>query len=101
VISLETFATPPTPDIEDLFTPGEYIAFYNETYGSAITFADLTGKDRIVARISRHIGAEFNHGLVAATFLRNLDKSLKSLSVVTLDRFEAVIKAITEALPAE
>lgn len=101
VISLDSFATAPKPDIEDLFTPTEYLAFYNETYGGSLTLADLTGKDRIVARISRHIGAEFNHGLVSATFLRNLDKSIKSLSPATLDRFEKVIGALIQALPPE
>lgn len=101
VISLDSFATPSTPDIEDLFEPGEYLAFYNEAYGASLKLSDLTGKDRIVARITRKIGNEFNHGHVAAVFLRNLDKSIKSLSDPTLERFEKVIDALVKALPAE
>ncbi|QPE03351.1 AAA family ATPase [Microbacterium schleiferi] len=101
VISLDNYATPPTPDIEDLFEPGEYLAFYNEAYGVSLKLSDLSGKDRIVARITRKIGKEFNHGHVAAVFLRNLDRSIQGLSVATLERFEQVIEALVRALPAE
>jgi len=99
VISLDGFAAAPKPDIEDLFTPSEYIALYNEAFNATLSVADIKGKDRMVARIGRHIGSEFNHGVVGASFLRNLDKSIKSLSAGTLDRFEAVILALAKALP--
>lgn len=101
VISLDNLASATTPDIEDLFTPSEYLTFYNEAYGATLKVADLNGKDRIVARITRAIGKEFNHGYVAAVFLRNLDKSIKSLSDTTLERFEKVIDALVRALPPE
>ena len=101
VISVDNYATPSTPDIEDLLAPGEYLSFYNEAYGASLKLSDLTGKDRIVARITRKIGKEFNHGHVAAVFLRNLDKSIKSLSDPTLERFEKVIDALVKALPTE
>jgi hypothetical protein len=39
------------------------------------------------------IGTEFDHGVVAAYFLRNVDASLRSLSLVTLERFEKVVGA--------
>jgi predicted ATP-dependent endonuclease of OLD family len=99
VISLDSFATAPKPDIEDLFTPSEYLVFYNEAFNTSLTVADLTGKDRIVDRIGRVAGGEFNHGVVGASFLRNLDRSIKSLSPGSLDRFESVIMALTKALP--
>lgn len=63
-------------DIEDLFTPGEYLGFYNATFGTSL-----------------------NHGAVAAQFLRTLDASIKSLSAGTLDRFEKLIIAINNAFP--
>ncbi|WOQ70752.1 hypothetical protein RYJ27_06065 [Microbacterium limosum] len=77
------------------------LAFYNEAYGVSLKLSDLSGKDRIVARITRKIGKEFNHGHVAAVFLRNLDRSIQGLSVATLERFEQVIEALVRALPAE
>lgn len=86
-------------DIEDLFTPAEYLGLYNGTFGKSLKVGDLDGADRIVKRIARHEGAEFNHGLVAAHFLRNLDASIKRLSDGTLDRFEALIEAINASLP--
>lgn len=99
VISLSKFASAPKPDIEDLFTPSEYVAIYNDAFKSSIKLSDLTGKDRIVERIGRHVGSKFNHGVVGAAFLRSLDKSIKALSPETIDRFEAVIDALNKALP--
>lgn len=101
VISLDKFASTPVPDIEDLFTPDEYLTFYNDAYGAKLKLADISGKDRIVARITRAIGKEFNHGYVAAVFLRNLDQSIKLLSEETIKRFESVIDALVRALPPE
>lgn len=98
VIDIASFSTISGADIEDLFTPDEYITLYNGTYGTSLKEADLTGQDRVVKRIERKEG-EFNHGEVAAYFLRNLDKSLASLSDGTLDRFEKLIDAINAALP--
>lgn len=98
VLDLSNFSNVPGADIEDLFTPGEYIGFYNGAYGKSLKVADLAGTDRIVKRIERKEGA-FNHGEVGAYFLRNLTASIKSLSTSTLDRFEAVIEAINTALP--
>ena len=98
VIDLAQFSTVPGADIEDLFTPDEYIKLYNGMHGMRLKESDLNGTDRIVNRITRKKG-EFNHGEVAAYFLRNLDKSLTSLSDDTLDRFEKVIDAINKALP--
>jgi len=98
IISLDKFAPVKEADIEDLFEPKEYVDLYNKTYGKKLTLAELKGKDRIVKRIERKDG-EFDHGLVAAYFLRNLSDSLQALSGATLDRFENVIKALTAALP--
>jgi len=71
---------------------------YNKTFGKKHTLADLTGQDRIVKRIERKDG-QFDHGLVAAYFLRNLTTSLQALSGATLDRFENLTKALAAALP--
>lgn len=98
VLMFDSYCSVPEADVEDLFTPGEYLSLYNAATGASLKVGDLTGADRIVKRIERMAG-NFNHGLVAAHFLRDLDKSIKSLSAGTLDRFEAVIKAVTQALP--
>jgi hypothetical protein len=100
VLDLGSFAPIAEADIEDLFEPAEYLALYNAAFGASLKLTDLKGKDRIVKRIERKIGTEFNHGVVAAYFLRNLDASLASLSTTTLERFEKVIEATNAALPA-
>lgn len=99
MISLENFAPVKEADIEDLFEPQEYLDLYNATFKKSLKLADVRGKDRIVKRIERKDG-EFDHGLVAAYFLRNLSASIAALSSDTLDRFENVIKGLTAALPA-
>lgn len=98
ILDLSTFSTVKNADIEDLFTAGEYLGFYNGTYKKSLKVTDLTGTDRITKRLARHSG-EFNHGEVSAYFLRNLDASLKTLSDSTLARFEETIRAINAALP--
>ena len=98
IINLESFSAVKGADIEDLLEPQEYVDLYNRTFSAQLQLADLTGNDRIVKRIARTAG-EFDHGVVAACFLRNLTESLAGLSDSTLDRFEQVIKAITAALP--
>lgn len=95
---LDTFTEVRGADIEDLFEPEEYLAFYNACFGKTLTIDDLNGKDRIVKRIARKEGAEFNHGAVAAHFLRNLDASIGALSNATLARFEKLVEAINAAL---
>jgi predicted ATP-dependent endonuclease of OLD family len=100
VLDLGSFAPIKDADIEDLFEPEEYLAFYNAAFKASLKLADLKGKDRIVKRIERKIGTDYNHGVVAGYFLSNLDASLASLSPTSLERFEKLIEAINAALPA-
>lgn len=98
IIDISEFTDVKEADIEDLFSPEEYLKLYNQTYKTRLQLSTLTGTDRIVKRIERAKGS-FDHGEVAAQFLRSLDKSVGSLSDETLTRFENVIKAINSALP--
>lgn len=98
ILSIDTFTSVTKADIEDLFSPTEYVDLYNATFGDSISLTDLTGTDRIVKRIERFKGTDFNHGIVAAHFLRNLDASLAQLSAPTIERFEKLIDAINAAL---
>lgn len=100
IISLDTFSSVTGADIEDLFTPEEYLALYNGTYSKSLNLTNLKGRDRIVKRIERKEGT-FDHGVVAAHFLRNLDASLADLSEDTVERFSKVIEALVSALPTE
>ena len=87
-------------DIEDLFEVDEYLTLYNKAFGTAIKSADLVGSDPIVSRIARFIGVDrFDHGRPADTLLRTRDIFLQSLSVSTIDRFEALFKRINATLP--
>ena len=76
-------------DIEDLFTPTDYLKIYNKAFGSNIQISDLNGTDPIVRRIARHLEVDrFDHGKPADVFLRKRDEFLPSLSDITINNFE-------------
>lgn len=86
-------------DIEDLFSPGDYLKLYNAAFGTKLKVGDLNGTDRIIARLSRATGAPFTeHGRPADALLRKRDTLLPSLSETTLSRFEKLFAAINVTL---
>jgi hypothetical protein len=100
VFSVDNFVDTPGADIEDLFQPAEYVSLYNATFGKSLVVEELTGSDRIIKRIARKEGDDFDHGRVAAHFLMNQGSVIPALSVDTIGRFESVILALSNALPA-
>lgn len=88
-------------DIEDMFAPAEYVKLYNKAFGTSLKVKELTGKDRIVARIGRAVGIPFTeHGKPADILLRDPfgEKFLASLSDTTLQRFESLFRDINMTL---
>lgn len=100
IFSVDKFVSVPGADIEDLFEPEEYIALYNATFKTSLKAKDMKGSDRIIKRIARKEGRDFDHGRVAAHFLMTQDRVIPTLSAATIDRFEAVIGALSNALPS-
>jgi hypothetical protein len=101
VITTDAHTSVTPSDIEDLFTPGEYLTLYNEALGTQIKVGDLSGSDRIIARISRYLGEPFtHHGKPAEALLRMGDRSkfLRSVSKGTLDRWETLFRAVNLTL---
>jgi len=86
-------------DIEDLFSPGDYLSLYNRAFGTNHKVADLTGTDPIVSQIARIEGIErFDHGKPADLILRDRLSILPTLSKHTLENFEALFKAVNQTL---
>lgn len=103
VISTNQFATMDPSDIEDLFTPGEYLKLYNGAFGSSLKVSDLNGKDRIISRIGRANRELFKeHGKPAEYLMRSDDrgKFLNSLSDGTADRWAGLFQTINKTLSA-
>lgn len=101
VISTDAHAGMKNSDIEDLFTPTEYLRLYNPTFGTSWKANGLEGKDRIIARIGRAEGVTFKeHGKPADHLLRMPDrpKFLASLSDGTLVKWEGLFRAINATL---
>ncbi len=83
-------------DLEDIFLPQEYLDLYNEEFGSKITIDELSkDKERIIERISEHIGNKFNH-YRPANLLAKKGVDQKYFSKDTLNRFEKVFKEINK-----
>lgn len=99
VLSIDKFCTVKGADIEDLFTVDEYLKLYNGTFSKSLKKNDLPGDDRIVKRIARKEGGDFDHGRVAGYFIANQSEVLSKLSTETLGRFEALIASLAKALP--
>lgn len=103
VITTDKFASMEPSDIEDLFTPGEYLKLYNGAFGTSVKVSDLTGKDRIISRIGRAAGESFReHGRPAEYLVRLADrgKFLNSLSDGTIERWDNLFKEINNTLTA-
>ncbi len=101
VISTNSVTSVSPSDIEDLFTPAEYLKLYNAAFDGDLKVSALNGKDRILARIGRAEGKPFTlHGKPAQHLLRMPDRNayLKTLSAGTLDRWEQLFIAINKTL---
>ena len=101
LLVIDTFTGITNSDIEDMFTPAEFVKLYNNAFGTSLKVSDLTGRDRIIDRISRAEGNPFTkHGKPADALLRdpNRSKFLGGLSSKTLDRFENLFKAVNATL---
>ncbi len=86
-------------DIEDLFTPGDYLSLYNAAYSKRLKVSDLKGTDTIVRKIARYEGIDrFDHGKPADALLRDKVAILSSLSDTTLANFEKLIQRINSTL---
>ena len=86
-------------DIEDLFSPGDYLKLYNAAFDTELKVGDLNGQDRIIARIARATESPFNeHGRPADALLRKRDTFLPAFSETTLNRFEQLFTAVNDTL---
>jgi hypothetical protein len=88
-------------DIEDVFVEEDYLALYNDAFGSSVDAQTLPPGSRIVKRLAQlNGGGDFDHGKPADYLLRNRDTVLPRLSPATLERFERLFERINSTLDA-
>jgi predicted ATP-dependent endonuclease of OLD family len=86
-------------DVEDLFTPDEYLKLFNEAFSKSFRVSDLVGKDPIVNRLARLLKVErYDHGLPATVLLKKYPTFLPTLAPETLTRFETLFQRINSTL---
>jgi len=95
-------------DIEDLFSVGMYLKYFNTTFASqlagiVVAEADLPPGDRIVQRLEQYIkdkgliirpSGGFNHYAVATRFASSPPKSLDAATIARFRALFAVVNAI-------
>ncbi|MBX3310438.1 MAG: AAA family ATPase [Cryobacterium sp.] len=80
-------------DIEDLFTPGDYLWLYNAAFGKRHKVGNLPNHaDRIIKRLES-LDGKFDHWRPAEALLRD-PAAVGRLSATTLDNFEQLAKRI-------
>ncbi len=85
-------------DIEDVFTPGDYLKLYNGAFGEQNKVGDLPQGDRIVKQLASLRGDDYNHGLPADYLLRNRADLLDGFAETTLDQFERLVETLNATL---
>lgn len=94
-------------DLEDMLPVDTYLEYFNKAFakrlgGNTVAEKDLPAGDRIIDRLNRWLASKsiklkadggFNHYLVAAAFGQNPPKKLDA---GTLERFEALFKAVNK-----
>lgn len=81
-------------DIEDMFSPDEYLWLYNKAFDTDLKVADLPPGDRVIKRIAAHIGADFDHGRPAEMLLRHRDEFFAIVGDESLIRFEQLFAKV-------
>lgn len=86
-------------DIEDLFTPSDYLRLYDAAFSTKTKVSDLPAGDRIVKRIADLRSADFDHGVPADRLLRERTDELPKLAAGTLEQFEQLFTKLNATLP--
>lgn len=85
-------------DIEDIFTPEDYLLLYNAAFKRRSTTSSVARGDRIVKRISEKLAdKKYDHYKPAETLLRDQANLLPKLSQETLDRFASLFERINSS----
>ncbi len=89
-------------DVEDLFELDTYIALFNGAFHERpdVSGNDLKqyANDRMVVKLNKHLGVKrFNH-YRPSNFLASQGVAAAGTDTNTLDRFEAMFKAVNEAM---
>lgn len=83
-------------ELEDLFTQGDYVALFNQTFGKKLKSNSLGKNGQISERIEAKYSEPLDKLMVAKYLLRN-QQSI-ALTKTSLDRFESLIKKINSKL---
>lgn len=86
-------------NIEDLFSPGDYLRLFNRAFSTQIKVAELQGTDSVISQVARCHGVDqYNHGEPADVLLRHRDELLPKFTDQTLRQFGELFRLINATL---
>lgn len=85
-------------DIEDLIDEADYLAAFNECFGTTYGPKDIKSKAPRIVRRFEELHGEYNHGEVARTWVRQRAAGSQTVSDQTKDRFEQLFVKIDATL---
>lgn len=99
LVGIQDIAHVSRANVEDLFSPEEYLRLYNSAFGTTVSLPDLKGQDSIVERIRRYMGSrDFSHLKPATRFLRARDEEIGRISDDTISRFETLFQRLNATI---
>lgn len=88
-------------NVEDLFSPGDYLKLYNAAFDASIKVAELEGTDSILQQIGRVIDGKFDHLLPAVQLMGNQATLLGGLSDKSKSQFGELFEKLNSSLPPD
>lgn len=99
LIGIGEFTGKKLADIEDLFTPDDYLVLLNAAFGKSFASTELAGNDPLVRRCARLLGVErYDHGRPATVLLKNYPEILPKLSEQTISNYEALFMRVNATI---
>ena len=95
----EADGLPPKADIEDVFSPTDYLRLFNWAFNKRLSPADIQSiGQRIVPQLEQHDGV-YDHVLPAYELTRRLDEFFATVEPDTLSKFEKLIARLNSTIP--
>ncbi|MFN2582561.1 MAG: ATP-dependent endonuclease [Candidatus Dormibacteria bacterium] len=99
VVVADVVTTVPKPELEDVFSPGDYLRLFNLAFEKRIQLDHLPqSADRIVKRIAAVYGP-FDRDRPAEALTTNIDEFFRTVEKETLNRFGKLFEALNSTFP--
>lgn len=89
---------PTTADIEDLFSPSDYLKLYNWAFSRNVQESELPDTQVPIIKKLIDLHGQFDHAIPAHALTDHQEEFFRDMSVETVDRFEKAFAKLNEAV---